>query len=684
MEVVEQLRRELVGRGCEGLDQVEVRAVRGKGFGVFAAHNLDRGFRLTMPVDCLITLETVEASPIFPALRAAWLAADCDSSPSSTLFALFLLCEQARGEASAHHTYIRTLDLAVDSRHDRAVDWTLAERQLLDGSPLAELLSEERRDLETEWAVFFPFLWHREETRDLLTPGRTTLQRFMRAVSCCTSRTFSGAGRGPDSQMAVNMPGVMAPFLDMLNHGIDGNVCDSSFDYEDDDQTRLVLTLGGGCGRGREVLFSYGRKSNAHLLQGYGFVCWPNRFDACEMAARLPPGTPDRRSKCLLLRALAEGGGGWQDEEEKGGGGEGGGGEGRREEEEVADDDEDDDDDGDDDGDDDDGGDGVIDGGDGVIDGDDDDDTDGEVFSKGTFKITLAPLPAQLMALLRVGKSDVRVGAPGSRKWRGVLRSLHAGEPLGAAGEAAALRQLRLYLRQLRAQYTTTCAEDEELLAELQGQGQALDMDLDECELGGPADADSDSGRPALPAAVASSAEDASSIFGGSGTGTGSGDADGAGVGVVSPERAFMAVAVRYSEKAILEHNLRMLDSLVKEAEAVAGESGSGSGSESGTNTDTDTDIDTDTTQDDGGYRHAEPAAAAAATDDDDDGGGGEDTPGTAYSHTAYSLSAEHLDESWQGVFEGEFKKPYFNHLQVRHTRVRTPHHPDLVRSPQL
>jgi hypothetical protein len=251
--------------------------------------------------------------------------------------------------------------------------------------------------------------------------------------------------------MAVNMPGVMAPFLDMLNHGIDGNVCDSSFDYEDDDQTRLVLTLGGGCGRGREVLFSYGRKSNAHLLQGYGFVCWPNRFDACEMAARLPPGTPDRRSKCLLLRALAEGGG------------VGGGEEGKREEEEEADDDDGDDDD-----------------------GDDDDDTDGEVFSKGTFKITLAPLPAQLMALLRVGKSDVRVGAAGSRKWRGVLRSLHAGEPLGAAGEAAALRQLRLYLRQLRAQYTTTCAEDEELLAELQGQGQALDMDLDECEPGGP------------------------------------------------------------------------------------------------------------------------------------------------------------------------------------------------------
>ena len=60
-------------------------------------------------------------------------------------------------------------------------------------------------------------------------------------------------------------------------------------------------------------------------------------------------------------------------------------------------------------------------------------------------------------------------------------------------------------------------------------------------------------------------------------------------------------------------------------------------------------------------------------------GGGGEDIPGTAYSHTAYSLSAEHLDESWQGVFEGEFKKPYFNNLQVR-----TPHHPDLVRSLQL
>lgn len=194
------------------------------------------------------------------------------SSDELTL-AVFLLHEQLGGRESFWFPYISTLprDTGCLGR-----TWTAQELAELQDEQFVEEVSvmvpNERNE---QYQALVNLLG---DAPKRLTRARVTYEAFSWAMEIVLSRVF---GRRIEHMSLV-------PLADNLNHS---NVGVKYAISAEDDRFRLYPTVDISVAPGEvvEAFNSYGRRSNANLLMGYGFAIPNNEWDDVQLELQLPP-----------------------------------------------------------------------------------------------------------------------------------------------------------------------------------------------------------------------------------------------------------------------------------------------------------------------------------------------------------------------------------------------------------
>eukprot|EP00276_Gloeochaete_wittrockiana_P008005 CAMPEP_0184644264 /NCGR_PEP_ID=MMETSP0308-20130426/1017_1 /TAXON_ID=38269 /ORGANISM="Gloeochaete witrockiana, Strain SAG 46.84" /LENGTH=351 /DNA_ID=CAMNT_0027072701 /DNA_START=444 /DNA_END=1499 /DNA_ORIENTATION=+ len=211
------------------------------------------------------------------------LAADGKDRSEFVVLALQLLYERSLGDRSFWAPYINILPDSVDLTIFWPEDVVI---KLLQGSPALTATRRLRAQVDAAW----------NDIRTVLLPQFPKLfpsavfhqTSFEWAFSMVVSRAVFLQSRNCIA---------MVPFADMLNHSDASN----KFLYFDPRAKSVRLRANRDYEPGEQVFVSYGQKSNAELLVGYGFAIRDNLYDSVELELGLDDTDAALASKEALL-----------------------------------------------------------------------------------------------------------------------------------------------------------------------------------------------------------------------------------------------------------------------------------------------------------------------------------------------------------------------------------------------
>ena len=236
-----------------------------------------RGAEARRDVEPGDTVLRVPASIVMTVERARReLGAEFDAalaSDDAATLAVYLATEKAKGERSFWEPYIAAIEATTTSPHANVLDWTetmfdeLQDRGeiMREAHARVQMLQREHRRVAEKrpWISFAEYKW---------------------SSFVVSSRAF---GRRLDALALV-------PLADALNHG---NV---QTKYELKDGYFRLWTCGSyAVPRGAEILNSYGRHANRHLLMEYGFCLLQNPWDFVVVSLSVEGVVPDHLMDAL-------------------------------------------------------------------------------------------------------------------------------------------------------------------------------------------------------------------------------------------------------------------------------------------------------------------------------------------------------------------------------------------------
>ncbi|MBN1205321.1 MAG: SET domain-containing protein-lysine N-methyltransferase [Myxococcaceae bacterium] len=228
---------------------------------------------MRIPRRFALTVDDVRSSDI-----GRLLEAHARFDDERTYLFAFLLQERERGEASFWKPYVDSLPTSFPT-----LPYSFNEREcsLLKGSFLKEMIDAQRETLKIRYA-------HLCEA----VPGfsRFSQEDFVWAHHAVLSRTFAIKQNG-------EMAACLVPLADMIN---DGRPWDTHWGLSEDG-THFELRSLSPVPQGRELLTSYGNKSNFRLLLQYGFVHEQNEHNDVSLLFNLPAEDPFAAEKQQLL-----------------------------------------------------------------------------------------------------------------------------------------------------------------------------------------------------------------------------------------------------------------------------------------------------------------------------------------------------------------------------------------------
>jgi hypothetical protein len=250
-DLVEWLRRE----GGFVHPALQLRRCGEAGNGFVAEGAVERGAELfRVPMSCIISEATVLAHPVLSQLQAQLSVLKQFASP---LFALFLLVERGRGEASRWRVYLASLPL----RFSVPLYWSWEELQLLQGSPAWTQAQQQWKNAVRLYAVVRHVC--SQNLAALGLPAAPTFVQWRWALSAVVTRRNSV----PVSENASLL--ALIPVWDMCNHRSAGGEVMTGFD---ENAQQVLCRAMHTAAPGEQVYIFYGARSHADLLVHNGFL----------------------------------------------------------------------------------------------------------------------------------------------------------------------------------------------------------------------------------------------------------------------------------------------------------------------------------------------------------------------------------------------------------------------------
>ena len=203
---------------------------------------------MTIPKECLISLETALSTPIGKEI-GKFMYSEL-TSPKHCLLTSFLLSEVKNPKWKFY------FDLLPNDYSNFPIFYTQKELDYLKGSPFLNQIYDKKIDMKKDYEKLCKYI-----------PSFTQFpyKKFCEARMMISSRIFG-------IQMGDNKTDVLAPFADLLNHK---RPRQTQWYYDNILQSFVIQALE-DIEQGNEVFDSYGKKTNARFLLNYGFALEDN------------------------------------------------------------------------------------------------------------------------------------------------------------------------------------------------------------------------------------------------------------------------------------------------------------------------------------------------------------------------------------------------------------------------
>ena len=203
---------------------------------------------MTIPKECLISLETALSTPIGKEI-GKFMYSEL-TSPKHCLLTSFLLSEEKNPKWKFY------FDLLPNDYSNFPIFYTQKELDYLKGSPFLNQIYDKKIDMKKDYEKLCKYI-----------PSFTQFpyKKFCEARMMISSRIFG-------IQMGDNKTDVLAPFADLLNHK---RPRQTQWYYDNILQSFVIQALE-DIEQGNEVFDSYGKKTNARFLLNYGFALEDN------------------------------------------------------------------------------------------------------------------------------------------------------------------------------------------------------------------------------------------------------------------------------------------------------------------------------------------------------------------------------------------------------------------------
>ena len=203
---------------------------------------------MTIPKECLISLETALSTPIGKEI-GKFMYSEL-TSPKHCLLTSFLLSEVKNPKWKFY------FDLLPNDYSNFPIFYTQKELDYLKGSPFLNQIYDKKIDMKKDYEKLCKYI-----------PSFTQFpyKKFCEARMMISSRIFG-------IQIGENKTDVLAPFADLLNHK---RPRQTQWYYDNILQSFVIQALE-DIEQGNEVFDSYGKKTNARFLLNYGFALEDN------------------------------------------------------------------------------------------------------------------------------------------------------------------------------------------------------------------------------------------------------------------------------------------------------------------------------------------------------------------------------------------------------------------------
>ena len=203
---------------------------------------------MTIPKECLISLETALSTPIGKEI-GKFMYSEL-TSPKHCLLTSFLLSEEKNPKWKFY------FDLLPNDYSNFPIFYTQKELDYLKGSPFLNQIYDKKIDMKKDYEKLCKYI-----------PSFTQFpyKKFCEARMMISSRIFG-------IQIGENKTDVLAPFADLLNHK---RPRQTQWYYDNILQSFVIQALE-DIEQGNEVFDSYGKKTNARFLLNYGFALEDN------------------------------------------------------------------------------------------------------------------------------------------------------------------------------------------------------------------------------------------------------------------------------------------------------------------------------------------------------------------------------------------------------------------------
>ena len=203
---------------------------------------------MTIPKECLISLETALSTPIGKEI-GKFMYSEL-TSPKHCLLTSFLLTEEKNPKWKFY------FDLLPNDYSNFPIFYTQKELNYLKGSPFLNQIYDKKIDMKKDYEKLCKYI-----------PSFTQFpyKKFCEARMMISSRIFG-------IQIGENKTDVLAPFADLLNHK---RPRQTQWYYDNILQSFVIQALE-DIEQGNEVFDSYGKKTNARFLLNYGFALEDN------------------------------------------------------------------------------------------------------------------------------------------------------------------------------------------------------------------------------------------------------------------------------------------------------------------------------------------------------------------------------------------------------------------------
>jgi hypothetical protein len=254
------------------LGPLEIRSQPDGERAVHASQAIQEGeLLLEIPARCMVTAEAVRSYPLGRRVAEGW--------PGGKLgqigLAVFLLEQRLTGDPR----WSPFLSSIPNRWHHLPLFFGDEEMRLLEGSAIPLAIAQRRVECGEEFGRVVG-----------LAPelGRFSLEDYLSARAASATRSFADRREGLLSQTLV-------PMADMLNHSLS---YDAAWAF-DGERSVFYVRSTRPVREGEPVHTYYGRRSNTHFLQNYGFTLADNPHNEATIWVAPPPWGPqrDRRSR---------------------------------------------------------------------------------------------------------------------------------------------------------------------------------------------------------------------------------------------------------------------------------------------------------------------------------------------------------------------------------------------------